>query len=84
MILIIILVFEEFTTWNMLFFLLLMLLQHIKIRIILKEIYLDGINSVSISENLKIIKLGWIERYINNEIFQIKCIMINDTFSTTT
>lgn len=80
----IILVFEEFTTWNMLFFLLLMLLQHIKIRIILKEIYLDGINSVSISENLKIIKLGWIERYINNEIFQIKCIMINDTFSTTT
>lgn len=84
MILIIILVFEEFTTWNMLFFLLLMLLQHIKIRIILKEIYLDGINSVSISENLKIIKLGWIERYINNEILQIKCIMINDTFSTTT
>lgn len=80
----IILVFEEFTTWNMLFFLLLMLLQHIKIRIILKEIYLDGINSVSISENLKIINLGWIERYINNEIFQIKCIMINDTFSTTT
>lgn len=68
----------------MLFFLLLMLLQHIKIRIILKEIYLDGINSVSISENLKIINLGWIERYINNEILQIKCIMINDTFSTTT